>query len=440
MRLRRAPAPTTVLARFTWLALLLAYSGCRGRAIGKFNVGDAFTAPVNQPNEEPNEVHFTFTGPTSVTFDWRGNGSTMTFWAKEVPPRVVQARTPDPKPFSSPGPWQEAELTGLVPGVEYQYVIGRPKQPIPTSLRAPPPRGSAGFVFAAMGDVGASVDWPETRAVHRLISLAEPAFVIMLGDLTYADIRAQPSADRHFEDVMAWSLRAAYMPVWGNHEWEDPRRDDLRNYKGRFALPHAQASPGAPAPGCCGEDWYWFDYGNIRFITYPEPYAEGTLDDWAARAEPLFAEAEKDRALQFVVTAGHRPAYSSGHHGGEPKLRQLLDGFGRRFPKYVLSLSGHSHVYERTKPQAHVVHISAGIGGSVLEHAATSCLWKDCTPPAFTAFRAIHHGFLKIAVRPGELQVETICGAAAPGNNDIRCAEGEIMDHATIPAAAESGR
>ena len=82
---------------------------------------------------------------------------------------------------------------------------------------------------------------------------------------------------------MVWSRRAAYMPVWGNHEWDDPRRDDLRNYKGRFALPHAAASPGAPAAGCCGEDWYWFDYGAVRFIIYPEPYTQDTWADWARK-------------------------------------------------------------------------------------------------------------------------------------------------------------
>jgi hypothetical protein len=270
------------------------------------------------------------------------------------------------------------------------------------------------------------------KGVHRLIGLADPAFVLMLGDLTYADVRSQASVDRHFDDVMAWSRRAAYMPAWGNHEW-DGGRDDLRNYKGRFALPNAAASPGAPESGCCGEDWYWFDHGAVRFIVYPEPYGRDTWADWARKAEPLFAAAEADRALRFVVTAGHRAAYSSGKHGGEPELRAILDGFGKRFGKYVLNLNGHSHVYERTRPQAHVVHITLGIGGSALEHAATSCLWPSCTPPPWLATRAIHHGFLKLHVRPDAIAAEAICGPPAPGEDDLHCAEGEIMDQIAIP-------
>ena len=105
--------------------------------------------------------------------------------------------------------------------------------------------------------------------------------MLALGDLTYADIRTLADVDRHFDDVMSWSRRAAYMPVWGNHEWGDKGGDDLRNYKGRFALPNPAASPGAPAAGCCGEDWYWFDQGAVRFIVYPEPYNDDTWPDWA---------------------------------------------------------------------------------------------------------------------------------------------------------------
>ena len=232
---------------------------------------------------------------------------------------------------------------------------------------------------------------------------------------------------------MAWSRRAAYMPMWGNHEWEG-KGDDLRNYKGRFALPHAAASPGAPAAGCCGKDWYWFDQGAVRFIVYPEPYTKETWPDWARQAAPLFAAAQADPALRFIVTAGHRPAYSSGHHGGNTQLRAILDDFGKRFGKYVLNLSGHNHGYERTKPQAHVVHISAGIGGGALEHAATECKWTDCKTPAFMAFRAIHHGFVKLAVSSEAIGLEAICAGASPGEDNVHCGDGEILDEATIPA------
>ena len=110
---------------------------------------------------------------------------------------------------------------------------------------------------------------------------------------------------------MRWSERAAYMPAWGNHEWQNPSGDDLRNYKGRFDFPNPQASLGSPAVSCCGEDWYWFDYGNTRFINYPEPWS-GAWTDWRTKAGNLMAAAQADPEIAFVVTFGHRPAYSSG--------------------------------------------------------------------------------------------------------------------------------
>jgi len=60
-------------------------------------------------------------------------------------------------------------------------------------------------------------------------------------------------------------------------------------------------------------------------------------------------------------------------------------------------------------------------------------LWDVCKPPSFTAFRAIHHGFLKISVRPKELRVEAICGPSSTGNEDISCGDGEIFDEVVIP-------
>jgi hypothetical protein len=415
-------------------AAVAAGPGCRERAAAllSFDAG-ARSVPPPPPAEEPRQVHFSITGPNAVTFNWRGSEPTLRLWSKDVPPRVLRARPPSPEPISSPGPWHEAVADGLLPGVEYFYEVGHPLRPQTQTFRAPPSPGASGFTVVAVGDIGTS---KAAAAVHRLISLREPAFVLALGDLTYADERSQADVDRHFDDVMVWSRRSAYMPVWGNHEWGGGKKDDLRNYKGRFALPNAAASPGAPAAGCCGEDWYWFDHGAVRFIVYPEPYHEDTWPDWARAAAPVFAAAESNPAVTFVVTAGHRPAYTSGHHGGEPELRAILDGFGKRFPKYVLNLAGHTHAYERSKPQAHVVHIAAGIGGGPLEHAPTECLWTECKPPPFIAFRAIHHGFVKLAVSSSAIAIEAICGSPSPGNDTPRCGTGQVLDQTTITAGS----
>src|SRR6266542_1915723 len=126
---------------------------------------------------------------------------------------------------------------------------------------------------------------------------------------------------------MAWSVAAAYMPAWGNHEWDDPSLDDMRNYKGRFALPNPQTSVDAPAPGCCGEDWGWFDAGGVRFIAVPDPYTSATWAEWQTRADAVMAAAQADPSIHYIVTHGHRPAYSTGEHFGDNRIAAILDGF-----------------------------------------------------------------------------------------------------------------
>ena len=107
-----------------------------------------------------------------------------------------------------------------------------------------------------------------------LIAAGAPSFVLVSGDLSYGDSKGADAVDQHFIDVMAWSQDAAYLPAWGNHDWGSAN-DDLRNYKGRFDFPNSQTSPGSPAISCCGEDWFWFDYGNVRFIAGPEEACNG---------------------------------------------------------------------------------------------------------------------------------------------------------------------
>ena len=149
---------------------------------------------------------------------------------------------------------------------------------------------------------------------------------------------------------MVWSQRAAYMPVWGNHEWEDPERDDLRNYKGRFALPHAAASPGAPAPAAAartgtGSTSAPSASSSTPSPTRPRPGRTGRRapNRCSRRPRPI-------PGIKFVAHGRPPPGRSVGPPRRRPAAAlHLLDGFGQRFPKYVLNLNGHSHAYERTQ-------------------------------------------------------------------------------------------
>src|SRR5438045_6195850 len=222
------------------------------------------------------EIHYTFTGAGtgSVTFDWRGAATDIRYGKTTGYGSTATAQAPSPAPFSSTGPFEEVRLANLDPGTTYHYSIGGGVDHTFTTA----PTGD--FRFDAEADIRSSRDFSNVVPTQNQIAADNPAFVLGVGDLTYGEPLGQASVDQHFNDVMAWSLQAAYMPAWGNHEWENPSSDDLRNYKGRFDLPNAGKSSTAPAAGCCGEDWSWFDAGGVRFISYPEPYSSGAWSEW----------------------------------------------------------------------------------------------------------------------------------------------------------------
>lgn len=406
------------------------------------------------------EIHWTIKGQTSVTFNWRGPSNVIRYGLTPAYNRTVTAATPSPLPFSSCGPFREARLEGLQANTLYHYAIGTGPD---HTFRTPPLAGSGGFTVYAEGDIGQTTSYSGMGPIQSLIAAARPAFTLMLGDLTYANDHGQSVVGQHFNDVMVWSQDAAYMPTWGNHEWDQmgycsstssldcnknsdcPQGqtcrsigDDLRNYKGRFDLPNAAASLGVPSISCCGEDWYWFDYGHTRFVSYPEPYTPETWAEWYVPASAVMDAAQADPSLRFIVTFGHRPAYSSGHHPGRESLATVLNTLGSTHSKYVLNLNGHTHGYERTTPQSGVVHVTVGTGGGSLQTDG-ACLWLMCAQPQWSAYRAMHLGALEL--RFGETGIEGlfVCGPASGGDNDVTCALGSVIDTFTIPPSPPTG-
>ena len=138
------------------------------------------------------------------------------------------------------------------------------------------------------------------------------------------------------------------------------------------------------------------------------------------------AAAQAYSKIHFIVTYGHRPAYSTGYHPGDPTLAAIIGHLGDRYPKYVLNLNGHSHDYERFAPINHVVHITTGGGGASLEPP-----WSRVDPR--TIVRAMHLEHLRIDVTAASLHIASICGPPA-GDGDRTCAVGTVLDSVTIPA------
>ncbi len=365
------------------------------------------------------EVHYTYLGATSISLDWRGSAQDVRYGTTSSYGSTATGNAPQWTPWSSSGPFEQATITGLAPGTTYHYSIGGG----PDYTFSTPPTTS--FRFDAIGDVGDTTHFGHLADTLSAIASDQPSFVLMVGDLTYANATnaTQAVVDQHFDDVMAWSTSAAYMPAWGNHEWESPSIDNLLNYKGRLEMPNAQASPGSPDISCCGDDWGWFDAGGVRFISYPEPYTSDSWADWQTHADALMAAAQADPSVHFVVTFGHRPAYSTGYHPGSATLAAILDGLGATYNKYVLNINGHSHDYERFQPISGVTHVTVGSPSS-LEGP-----WSSTD--SRTAARAMHLGHLRVDVNSTGMRLQEICDDAT-SSDDTVCLPGTVLDEYTI--------
>ncbi len=365
------------------------------------------------------EVHYTFGGPTSVTLDWRGTAQDVQYGLTTAYNSAATGVAPAWTPISSPGPFWQAQITGLAASTTYHYSIGGG----PDHTFHTPPTGD--FRFDAIGDIGDTTHFSHLADTFSAIASDQPSFVLMDGDLTYANASnaTQAVVDQHFNDVMAFGTSAAYLPAWGNHEWESPALDDLRNYKGRLLFPNAAQSPGSPAVSDGGNDWGWFDAGGVRFIAYPEPYTSATWPDWQAHASDLMAAAQTDPGVHYIVTYGHRPAYSTGFHPGDATLAGILNGLGTTYSKYVLNINGHSHDYERFKPIDGVTHVTVGTP------ASEETPWGSTDPN--TAFRAFHLAHLRVDVDAAGMRIQAVCDDAA-SRDDITCAPGSVIDEYTI--------
>jgi hypothetical protein len=382
------------------------------------------------------EIHWTVTGQTSVTFDWRGSSSENKIsygTSSGSYTSTVTAVTPSPLPDSSPGPFWEARITGLQQNTLYYYKIATGSE---HTFRTPPPRGSSGFWIAEEADIGAESDYSgrvgPTQAMIPIDSPNisgddRPRFVLAPGDLTYGDQAGPTVVDDHFNDVMAWSQDIAYMPAWGNHE-DGSSLDDRQNYEGRFDFPNSQDCPNAPSTGGPGEEWYWFDYGNTRFISFPEPFS-GAWSDWKTKADPIMAAAQSDPAIQFIVTYGHRPPWSSGaDHSGDGTLAGYMRDLHVKYAKYALNITGHSHHYERSIPSQTdgLLHIIGPGGGSTLGGLAS-------TQPSWSAYRINHLQHVRIFIGSDRIVGYCLCGPAGSGNTD-NCTQGTVIDTWTIMA------
>ena len=157
------------------------------------------------------EIHWTITGPTSVSFDWRGSASESAIaYGLDAGNYTSTVTAENPTgtcvPFSSDGPFWEARLTGLSPDTLYHYSIANGPD---HTFRTPPAPGTSNFSILVEADIGDGESYPNVRRVQQLMAAGGRRALRARGRRSHLRRRPRPGhVDQHFNDVMAWSQDA----------------------------------------------------------------------------------------------------------------------------------------------------------------------------------------------------------------------------------------
>jgi hypothetical protein len=218
--------------------------------------------------------------------------------------------------------------------------------PTPTASPSPSATAVGSVRFSVLGDIG-STDAADD--VLRSIADRDDDFTLALGDLSYGDDGAEEAwcrfvtrrvgADHPFELVS------------GNHE-----SDGKDGHIDRFVRCLPNRLPGLV--GTYGRQWYVDQpaAGPLVRVVMISPaldfgrgvwsYDDGTTHQAWLRAAVTGARAA---GIPWVVVGMHKPCLSVGNYGCDPgtELVDVLLGTG-----VDLVVTGHEHLYQRTKPIA----------------------------------------------------------------------------------------
>ena len=201
--------------------------------------------------------------------------------------------------------------------------------------------------FIAFGDMGTGEENQSSLARGMAIYHDQHPFetALMLGDNIYPN--GSPALfrnkfERPYSELLQRGVR--FYAVLGNHDVRFGNEAEI-NY---------------PNFNMKGQRYYSFVKGEgvIEFFALNSTNVTRQQLSWLEAA----LSASK---VSWKIAFFHHPIYSSGiRHGSDTKLRALLEPL---FLKYNVAavLSGHDHVYERTKPQQGVQYFVSGAGGQL---------------------------------------------------------------------------
>jgi len=246
----------------------------------------------------------------------------------------------------------QADLSGLAPGTEYSYRIimdGQNVTPEPEH-RFRTANSTGSFSFLVFGDSGSGS--PSQQSMAALMAKENPNLVLHVGDVAYEEGTFDQFQANYFDYYWTLMRRVPFFPVPGNHEYYTQRAAPY------LAL-HSLPSETVPAPDL--GRYYSFDWGGVHFVAL-----DSNLLDNAPATARMMTWLENDLSgtkAKWRVAYFHHLPYPLDHHLDDPFCADAHRQFVPVLEKYAvqLVLSGHEHIYERTKFLRADTPVSSGL-------------------------------------------------------------------------------
>ena len=239
-------------------------------------------------------------------------------------------------------------VTGLEPGTDYRYRVGTYDRDIWSNLgEFVTDDGDGSFSFLAIADVQASSIenfYQASLVMDEAMKMDKDAeFVINLGD--FVNDCTNDEWNWYGEAFQEANTSMTLVPVAGNHEGNITNKLNVGWFDAMFNL-----LPGDGAGNGVNGTYYSYDYGNTHFTVlnsndmYPMTEAQR---NW------IYNDISNSDA-QWKVLLLHRAVYSAGKNINKPDTLAMRDTVIEIVDEtgVDLVLSGHDHMYFRTKQVA----------------------------------------------------------------------------------------
>ncbi len=274
------------------------------------------------------------------------------------PADEIDQREADHDPSTAANTYQfEAQVSGLQPDSKYYYAIYDNNQPLAG--------GDENHYFVSHPRIGSSTDmrlWvvgdSGTGEIEQaMVHDAMRAYVsrtgrsvdhyIHVGDMAYSDGTDREFQDNFFAPYQTTLRNTVCWPAMGNHEGHTSRGiSGIGPYYDAYVVP-TRAEAGGVASGT--EAYYSFDIEEVHFTCLDSHDLDRSPD--AAMAQWLRADLEQANA-KWLVAFWHHPPYTKGSHDSdrEQQLAEMRENFMPILESsgVDLTLTGHSHIYERS--------------------------------------------------------------------------------------------